>query len=210
MVIFVGMFSVSLTVYALNGESLSRKIIGINKHAVNDRLWLELENSIPIEYQSTRSMFNDLDALKLDYILVDQLTAATVYSKQINENNFYVMRKVKRDQSYSVLLNGFSDEQSSCIQTMASLYSKQWLRRNLSSIQPQFRVNDMATYFNLSDELLYPKQNLILIIALAVLCVLIVGGVGWQMFFMNKEIETQTNDREALTPKSFLKKIKGI
>jgi hypothetical protein len=201
------MFSVSLTVYALKGQSLTKKIVGINKHSMSDRIWLELENSIPIEYESNSLMLRDLDEMKLDYVLLDELIAVTVYSKQIKENNFHVVRKVKREQSYGVLLKGFSSEQSGCMQTAASIYSKQWLKKSLSSIGPDSRISDMASYFNLTDELLYPKQNLILIISLVMLLLLTVSGVVWQFFCMNKNRRKSTE--QAISPKSFLKKIKG-
>ena len=193
--------------YALKGQSLSKKIVGISKHALSDRIWLELENSIPIEYESNSLMLKDLDAMKLDYILLDQLIAVTVYSKQIIENNFHVMRKVNREQSLGVHLKGFTSEQFNCMQTAASIYSKRWLKNSLSSIGPDSRINNMASYFNLTDELLYPKQNLILIITLVMLLLLIASGIVWQMFCMNKY--RRKLGEQALTPKSFLKKIKG-
>jgi hypothetical protein len=43
-IIFVGMFTTAMTVYAINGQSLSEKVIGFNKYSV-DRPWLDLENA---------------------------------------------------------------------------------------------------------------------------------------------------------------------
>ncbi len=38
------MFTTALTIYAINGQSLSQKVIGFNKYSV-DRPWLDLENA---------------------------------------------------------------------------------------------------------------------------------------------------------------------
>ena len=46
-VIFIAMFTSSLTIYAMHGESLMEKIIGINKYST-DKVWLETENSVAV------------------------------------------------------------------------------------------------------------------------------------------------------------------
>lgn len=38
------MFTTAMTIYAMNGQSLSEKVIGFNKYSV-DRPWLDLENA---------------------------------------------------------------------------------------------------------------------------------------------------------------------
>ena len=45
LIIFIGMFTSSFTLYALNGESLANKNVGINKYST-DKYWLQLENAI--------------------------------------------------------------------------------------------------------------------------------------------------------------------
>ena len=197
-IIYIGMFSVSLTVYALNGQNLNKKIIGVNKHAFDDRIWLEFENAIAIEYQSNNQMFNDLNEMKLDFILIDQLIANSVYSKLIKQNNLYIMRKVNRAQLYNVLLNGFTLEQFSCIRTTSIIYSKQWFKRNLSLIKPD------SAYFNLTDELLFPRKNIILLASIIVLLLLFMSGVLWQMCCMNKK-----TTQYKLSSKSFVQRIKS-
>ena len=46
-VIFIAMFTTSLTIYAINGESLNGKIIGINKYST-DIVWIKTENSVAV------------------------------------------------------------------------------------------------------------------------------------------------------------------
>jgi hypothetical protein len=46
-VIFTAMFTTSLVMYAMNGQSLDEKIVGINRYST-DRLWLETENTVPV------------------------------------------------------------------------------------------------------------------------------------------------------------------
>ena len=46
------MFTTSLTVYAINGQSLSEKVIGFNKYSI-DRPWLDLENANAVGNSST-------------------------------------------------------------------------------------------------------------------------------------------------------------
>lgn len=208
--IFIAMFSTSLTMYALNGQSLSKKLIGIHKYAQQDKLWLEYENAIVIEYQSTAQMFSDLQAMKLDYVLLDQLVAANLYSKQIRENHFYLMRKVNREQVYSLAVNGFSLEQVSCLRSAVSLYARQWFKLNLSLVKPDHRLD--SVYFNPTDELLYPRNNIILITAIVVLIMLGFCGLVWQTF--NAENNNKKPNRlnsantKALSSSSLMKKFK--
>ena len=51
-VIFIAMFSTSLTMYAMNGESLDDKVIGINKYS-SDIIWLKTENSKAVGNESS-------------------------------------------------------------------------------------------------------------------------------------------------------------
>jgi hypothetical protein len=46
-VIFSAMFTSSLTIYALNGQSLQQKLVGVSRHS-SDRLWLDMENAIAV------------------------------------------------------------------------------------------------------------------------------------------------------------------
>ena len=46
-VIFISMFTSSMTIYAINGQSLQQKMIGLNRYS-SDRVWLELENAIAV------------------------------------------------------------------------------------------------------------------------------------------------------------------
>ncbi len=46
-VIFIAMFTTSLTIYGMNGESLNGKIIGINKYS-SDIVWIKTENSVAV------------------------------------------------------------------------------------------------------------------------------------------------------------------
>jgi hypothetical protein len=46
-VIFIGAFTSSLSVYALNGEPLTERRVGFYKYS-KDRLWVEAENAIPV------------------------------------------------------------------------------------------------------------------------------------------------------------------
>lgn len=46
-VIFIAMFTTSLTIYAINGESLNEKIIGINKYST-DIVWIKTENAVAV------------------------------------------------------------------------------------------------------------------------------------------------------------------
>lgn len=124
------MFNTALTVYALNGQSLNEKIIGLNKFST-DRLWLDNENAVVVEYDNIKDMFRDLDEVKIDYILLDQIFA-NFYSQLINER-FYVMRQVNRKKSYNILLRGFNSEQLTCFQTTSSIFYQQWLKSNLST-----------------------------------------------------------------------------
>ena len=41
------MFTSSLTMYAMNGQSLIDKAIGINKYST-DRIWIDTENAIAV------------------------------------------------------------------------------------------------------------------------------------------------------------------
>jgi hypothetical protein len=41
------MFTTSLTIYAINGESLNGKIIGINKYST-DIVWIKTENAVAV------------------------------------------------------------------------------------------------------------------------------------------------------------------
>lgn len=124
------MFTSQLTMYALNGQSLNEKVIAINKYST-DRIWLDTENAVPVEYDSINDMFRDLDDLKIDYVLLDQIFA-NFYSKIINEK-FYVMRQVSRKKSFNVLLRGFNSEQLTCFQTTSAIFAQQWQKLNLSS-----------------------------------------------------------------------------
>lgn len=82
-------------------------------------------------YDFMNDMFRDLDELKLDYILLDQLYV-NFYSELINEK-FYVMRHVNRKRSFNVILRGFNAEQLFCFQTSSKIFSQQWLLGNLSA-----------------------------------------------------------------------------
>lgn len=46
-IVFIATFTTAMTTYALNGQSLSKKLIGIQKFSY-DSVWLELENAIPV------------------------------------------------------------------------------------------------------------------------------------------------------------------
>jgi hypothetical protein len=76
-------------------------------------------------------MIRDLDEMKLDYILLDQLYAG-FYSRIILER-FYVMRLVNRKRSFNILLRGFNTEQLSCFQTTSAIFFQDWLKLNISA-----------------------------------------------------------------------------
>jgi hypothetical protein len=46
-IIFVAMFTTSLTIYGLNGQSLNSRTVGIIKYS-SDRLWLDTENAVVV------------------------------------------------------------------------------------------------------------------------------------------------------------------
>ena len=71
-------------------------------------------------------LLNDLDVLKLDFIIIDEIYF-NLYSKII-ENKFYIRRNVKRTVSFDVLLRGFSREQTSCFQSVAPLHTQKWIK----------------------------------------------------------------------------------
>lgn len=127
-------------------------------------------------------MFDDLNDLKLDYILLDQIYI-NFYSRVINER-FYVMKRIERKVSYNFILRGFNQEQLSCFRSISNILSQEWMKSNLTSNLNKIR--DTSKYFNLTDELLYPQKNFILMTAIALLSTLIMIGIVWQMACMKK------------------------
>lgn len=175
------MFTTSLTLYAINGQSLNKKLVGLPKYS-SDRLWLDIENAMAVEYETLGDMFKDLEDYKLDYVIVDQIYA-NFYAKIIQEK-FSIMRFVNRKRTFNVALRGFHSEQVNCFQNLASILSHQWVRANLSSID--VKINDASKYFNVSDELLFPQRNVILLAAVGLLFVIIIIGISWQLSCMNE------------------------
>jgi hypothetical protein len=76
-------------------------------------------------------MLKDLNELKLDYVLIDEIYA-NFYSKLINER-FYVMRRSSRKRTFNVLLRGFGDEQTACFRVTSQVLAHQWLKSNITS-----------------------------------------------------------------------------
>ena len=128
------------------------------------------------EYNSINDMFRDLDEQKVDYILLDKIYA-NFYSKLINEK-FYVMRQVDRKRSFNVLLRGFNAEQLTCFQTTTAIFSQLWIKSNLTFNGN--KVKDTSKYFNITDELMYPHRNAILITAFVILSMIVMIGITWQ------------------------------
>jgi hypothetical protein len=117
-------------------------------------------------------------------MLVDQLYA-NFYSKLIKER-FYVMRHVPRKRSYNIALRGFHDEQVTCFQTLTAVLSQQWIRSNLT--QNEEKITDFSKYFNVTDELLFPQRNVILISALGLLVIIFIVGISWQVACMSDPV----------------------
>lgn len=96
------------------------------------------------------------------------------------------MRFVQRKRSYNIALRGFHDEQVTCFQTLTAVLSQQWIRSNLS--QNDDKISDSSKYFNVTDELLFPQRNVILISALGLLVVIFIIGISWQVACMSDPV----------------------
>lgn len=88
-------------------------------------------------------LFADLDAMKLDYILVDEVYIK-FYARIIAEK-FYVARNVKRHVSFEVLLRGFKKENLKCFHSLSMVISQNWFK-NLISFNP-YNVGDTKRTF---------------------------------------------------------------
>lgn len=176
-IIFIAMFTTSLTIYAIEGQTLESKAIGVNKFS-SDRTWIDLENANPVgnykfiekklifkyhlyfkhdffnlEYTDFNELFKDLDDLKLDYIILDHIYA-NFYSKLINER-FYVMKFIPRKRSYNVALRGFNPDQVTCFQTVTAILSQQWLKTNISTNENRVKKKN-SFFFILCVKLIFP------------------------------------------------------
>lgn len=175
-VVFVSMFTTQLTIYGLSGQSLNEKLIGINKFST-DRFWIDQENAYSVEYDSLEEMLKDLEDQKIDLVLLDNVFV-NFYSKIINEK-FYIIRQVERPKIYSILLRGFIQSQINCFQMTANFMYQSWLRQNITL---NFnKIHDKSKYFDITDELLYPKRNTVLFVSIGILAMILIIGIAWEI-----------------------------
>lgn len=148
------------------------------------------------------NLFEDLDRMKLDLVLIDQVYAK-FYAKSIAQK-FRVIRYVKRKGilmlnfkgslfylslnilfftvTFNVVLRGFKIQNFNCFKSLITIVSQNWLNNfiNFNS----FKIKNTTNYFNLTDELLFPRLNTLLIFFASLLIVIVVLGIIWQIFFM--------------------------
>jgi hypothetical protein len=127
-------------------------------------------------------MFKSLEEQNVDYLLLDQIYA-NYYADIINEK-FYINRFVNRRRTYNVFLRGFNSEQLTCFQTTSPLLFQSWLKSNYTD--NAVKLLDKSKYFDLTDALLYPQRNVILISAVGILSSIIIAGISWQITCMKE------------------------
>ncbi len=127
-------------------------------------------------------LFFDLENLKLDYILVDEMYAK-FYARTI-ENKFHVARNIKRKLAFEVVLRGFNKENLNCFHEISTIIAQNWFKNSIN--YNSFRIKKDFQYFDVTDEFLKPQINVWLFLGIGLLVVLIVAGVVWQFWCMKK------------------------
>ena len=81
-----------------------------------------------------------------------------------------------------MVLRGFKSQNLNCFKSLVSIVSQNWLKNfiNFNS----FKIKNTKNFFNLTDELLFPRLNTFLIFFASLLLAIIVLGIIWQMIFM--------------------------
>lgn len=140
------------------------------------------QSTTNVEYARMSDLFVDLEEMKLDYIVVDEVYAK--FYARIIEGKFHVARNVKRRLTFEIVLRGFNKENLNCFHALTSIVAQNWFKNSIS--YNHFRIRRGFQYFDVTGELLRPRLNVVLFVLIGVVLVLFAAGSLWQFLCMKK------------------------